>query len=661
MPTASVPSGGTGCGGIRAPRVHGGVDGLCPTVEGGALHPPLCCRSLLWRAVGVEGDRVGVRRCPGPHGPGWRRCSRPRRGRRRRSRSRPRSRRWFRRRIRSRCRRRTRCRSRTTGTPAGTAAPASTRATTCSPPRARRSSPSSRASIAKVDNTDDGNGGPERLAAWATRAWPTTTPTTRRTTSTAGQRVGRGQMIGRVGHTGNARTTPPHIHFQVNRCGALDSAEPCTENPYGSSVPLVAGRGRRRRRRPGAVPAVAGQRRAADRGRLGAAGVRLRPGARGQRPAGGGRLERRRDATPSASTGASTPPSLCGTRPARRAAPLPLRHARRHGRGAGGGRLERRRARQRRPVPACGRHVRACATTLARTLPGVAFGLAGRRRRVAGRGRLGRRRPRQPRPLPDRRRRVPAAGRGRRATFPPSPSATPAAAEVPVVGDWDGDGRDTVGTYQRATATFVLERSRPARRPTRGATTLETGEEPAADLLPLVGDWNGLDVVTLDDLDAIFGPFDRRGRRQSPAAGAERRHAPGRGDHPRPQGRVPGHASTTRATSGPTPSRRAIPPPTGAAASSSSPATSTTAPPAPISAWTWKPNPTSPPPRRPAPRWPAGTGPWRATSTTPPTGSTWPRSTSPSGSGPASARTPNAAVTSSGPSSGSAAASSPGT
>src|SRR5918994_2016697 len=48
-----------------------------------------------------------------------------------------------------------------------------------------------------------------------------------------GQRVARGQVIARVGHTGNAATTPPHIHFQINRCGELSSDEPCTISPYG--------------------------------------------------------------------------------------------------------------------------------------------------------------------------------------------------------------------------------------------------------------------------------------------------------------------------------------------------------------------------------------------------------------------------------------------
>jgi murein DD-endopeptidase MepM/ murein hydrolase activator NlpD len=54
-----------------------------------------------------------------------------------------------------------------------------------------------------------------------------------------GQQVKRGQVIGRVGHTGNASAEGPHLHFAINRMQAGQSwyqGEPI--NPY----PLLAGK-----------------------------------------------------------------------------------------------------------------------------------------------------------------------------------------------------------------------------------------------------------------------------------------------------------------------------------------------------------------------------------------------------------------------------------
>ena len=85
--------------------------------------------------------------------------------------------------------------------------------------------------IAKVDGTDDGNGG---LSVWLLGDSGAAYYYAHNSQNLVaeGQRVARGQMIARVGRTGNARTTPPHIHFQINVCGELSSTEPCAVDPH---------------------------------------------------------------------------------------------------------------------------------------------------------------------------------------------------------------------------------------------------------------------------------------------------------------------------------------------------------------------------------------------------------------------------------------------
>jgi len=54
-----------------------------------------------------------------------------------------------------------------------------------------------------------------------------------------GEQVTRGQVIGRVGHTGNASAEGPHLHFAINRMQPGEKwyeGEPI--NPY----PLLAGK-----------------------------------------------------------------------------------------------------------------------------------------------------------------------------------------------------------------------------------------------------------------------------------------------------------------------------------------------------------------------------------------------------------------------------------
>ena len=56
-----------------------------------------------------------------------------------------------------------------------------------------------------------------------------------------GQRVGRGDRLGSVGTTGNARD--PHLHFAVHQ---MDEDDPWYEGTPVNPYPLLAGAGERR-------------------------------------------------------------------------------------------------------------------------------------------------------------------------------------------------------------------------------------------------------------------------------------------------------------------------------------------------------------------------------------------------------------------------------
>jgi murein DD-endopeptidase MepM/ murein hydrolase activator NlpD len=70
-----------------------------------------------------------------------------------------------------------------------------------------------------------------------------------------GQRVARGEPVGRIGNTGNARTTPPHLHFGVYRMfGPLDPLPYVRQPPQQPPEAVYAGLVRDLRRLARAAP-----------------------------------------------------------------------------------------------------------------------------------------------------------------------------------------------------------------------------------------------------------------------------------------------------------------------------------------------------------------------------------------------------------------------
>ncbi|MGH9233233.1 MAG: peptidoglycan DD-metalloendopeptidase family protein [Acidimicrobiales bacterium] len=353
--------------------------------------------------------------------------------------------------------------------------------------------------IAKVDNIDDGLGG---LTVWLRGDSGVAYYYAHNSENLVaeGDRVARGQTIARVGRTGNAATTPPHIHFQINVCGELSSSEPCTVDPYPYLQSWAQGM--------------------VDGGPDGVGWYQPSTGAFGQR----------------ADTGSPLPA-------------FPFEHGGDAGAGVvplagdwdGDGR------------DSVGLYVRADAAFHLRDDEGdryrpVDFGVPGRRDvwplagdfdgdgrdtvglyaqeegtvvvllaegaespavRVGNPGDTGL--------LPvvgdwdgDGRdsigvfrrddgavRRLDDGGR------PMEPARAPGAGPeaLPVAGDWDGDGRDEVGVLHRDTATFEL----PAPLPSDADATRTVRLSGGADVLPVAGDWNGRDMVTIDELRQIYG------------------------------------------------------------------------------------------------------------------------------------------------------------
>jgi photosystem II stability/assembly factor-like uncharacterized protein len=65
--------------------------------------------------------------------------------------------------------------------------------------------------------------------------------------------------------------------------------------------------------------------------------------------------------------------------------------------------------------------------------------------------------------------------------------------DIPVVGDWDGNGTMTIGLYRPSTSTFYLRNSNTIGFPD---VSVSFGDGPGGDL-PIVGDWNGDGVWTI--------------------------------------------------------------------------------------------------------------------------------------------------------------------
>jgi Peptidase family M23/Chitinase class I len=314
--------------------------------------------------------------------------------------------------------------------------------------------------IAKVDNTDDGLGG---LSMWLAGDSGSAYYYAHNSANLVvrGQRVARGQVIGRVGHTGNARTTPSHVHFQINRCGELSSDEPCTVDPRPHLLAWPQGMV------DGGADTV-GWYRPSDaqfrlRSEAGPTLPRVRSGSdpRVEAPAGelpvagdwngDGRdtvgVYRRstatfvlRDETGGTTTVPLGPPGRTGT--------LPVA-----GDWNGDGH------------DATGLYQRATATFLLHHDDGTTTTTT-----------IG----------------------------PPGRTDT-----LPVAGDWNGDGRDSPGIYRRPTSAFLLAGARAgaeagAERQPGGAHRIVFGRPGQIDSLPVAGDWNGRDLVTIDDLGQIY-------------------------------------------------------------------------------------------------------------------------------------------------------------
>ena len=312
-----------------------------------------------------------------------------------------------------------------------------------------------------------------------------------------GQRVARGEMIARVGRTGNARSTAPHVHFQMNLCGETSSAEPCTVDPH----PYL---------QTWAQAQVGG-------GVDGVGWYEPATGAFGQRNESGSPLTAFPFGTPGAdqvpvagdwdgdgrdSVGLySRTDGVFSLRDDEGAAlpPLPFGQPGRPdvwpiaGDFDGDGRDTVGLYRQ-------GEAAFAVLVDLGVESAPVALGTPGRTDTLPvvgdwdgdGRDSVG---------IFQQTDGAVARLDDEGVALPPTTLAATGAGVFPVAGDWDGDGREDVGLLRRDTASFDL----PVPNVLDPAAVRSVPVEGGSAVVPVAGDWNGRDLVTLDELRHIFG------------------------------------------------------------------------------------------------------------------------------------------------------------
>ena len=80
---------------------------------------------------------------------------------------------------------------------------------------------------------------------------------------------------------------------------------------------------------------------------------------------------------------------------------------------------------------------------------------------------------------------------------------------IPITGDWNDDGTDTIGVYDPNTGVFALRNSNSTGAPDAGFFLYKVSA--STDLQPLAGDWNGdgIDTVGLyDSVNTVFALRD---------------------------------------------------------------------------------------------------------------------------------------------------------